>query len=246
MDDKVNKLYEMIKLSRRTVFFTGAGVSTLSGLKDFRSSNGLYNKKEKYPPEDILSHDFFFNNTEYFYKFYKENLSSLKYSPNIIHKTIKFLQDKGKHISVVTQNIDGFDKEAGTKNVYEIHGTIMVNHCISCGKKYNAEYVFNHEGVPKCTCGGVIKPDVVLYGEALPEDTVMSAIYEIENADLLIIAGTSLSVYPAASFINYFRGFNIVLINRDNTDYNSRCNLVINDDLGNIFNKLYDKIKTWN
>lgn len=243
MKEKVDKLYELIKISRKIVFFTGAGVSTLSGLKDFRSADGIYNEKNKYPPEEILSHTFFYNNTDYFYKFYKEKLNSLKYSPNVIHKTIKLLQDKGKDISVVTQNIDGFDKKLGTKNVYEIHGTIMKNHCIKCGKEYNVEYVFNSKGIPKCSCGGLIKPDVVLYEEALPEKEVYNAVTSISNADLLIICGTSLLVYPAASFINYFNGFNIVLINRDDTNYNNKCNLVINDDLKDVFNYLYKLIK---
>ena len=244
--DKIEKLKSMIKECNNIVAFTGAGISTDSGLKDFRSKDGLYKKQSKYPAEYMLSSNCFYNNQKEFYEYYKENFNCLDIKPNITHNLLKKLEDIGKLKAIITQNIDGLHTKAGSTNVYEIHGTIMVNHCISCGKEYNAEYVFNHEGVPKCTYGGVIKPDVVLYGEALPEDTVMSAIYEIENADLLIIAGTSLSVYPAASFINYFRGFNIVLINRDNTDYNSRCNLVINDDLGNIFNKLYDKIKTWN
>lgn len=238
MNEEIEKLESLINKANKIVFFTGAGVSTLSGLKDFRSSDGLYNEKEKYPPESILSHDFFYNNTEYFYKFYKKNLNSLKYSPNIIHKTIKKLQDSGKDVSVVTQNIDGFDKEAGTKNVYEIHGTIMENYCTKCGKKYDAEYVFNYDGVPKCTCGGLIKPNVVLYGEALNDEIVYKAIKKIEEANLLIICGTSLAVYPAAAFINYFNGESVVLINRDATPKDNMCKIVIHDDLGKVFENI--------
>jgi len=236
MEDKIDKLVDMLKKSKKTVFFGGAGVSTESGLKDFRSKDGLYNEKYSYPPEEILSHSFFINNTEEFYKFYKDKLNSLKYKPNITHKVLKKLEDKGLLSSVITQNIDGFDKEAGIKNVIELHGTIRENFCMKCNKTYDAKYVFESKGIPKCSCGGIIKPNVVLYEEGLDNKNVENAIKEISNADLLIIGGTSLTVYPAASFINYFNGENLVVINRDKI--NTFANLEINDSIGKVFEEI--------
>jgi NAD-dependent deacetylase len=236
--DKIDELIKMIKDSKRIVFFGGAGVSTESGLKDFRSKDGLYNEKYDYPPEEILSHTFFINNTSEFYKFYKDKLNSLNYKPNITHKVLKKMEDSGKLTAVITQNIDGFDKEAGVKNVIELHGTVRENYCMKCHKFYDAEYIFNSEGIPKCTCGGVIKPNVVLYEEGLDQDNTSNAIKEISNADMLIIGGTSLTVYPAAAYVNYFRGKYLVVINNEKTIADSFANLVINEDINEVFKKL--------
>ena len=238
MNDKIKTLSNWIKESKKTVFFGGAGVSTESGLKDFRSKDGLYNEKYDYPPEEILSHSFFVNNTKEFYKFYKDKLNSLQYEPNITHKVLKKLEDNNLLSSVITQNIDGFDKRVGIKNVIELHGTIMENHCIDCGKEYDAEFVFNSKGIPKCDCGGIIKPNVVLYEEGLDERDTKNALEEISKADLLIIGGTSLNVYPAAGFINYFSGKHIVLINKDITQYDSLWDLVINESIGKVFERI--------
>ena len=235
MNDKIKILSTWIKESKKTVFFGGAGVSTESGLKDFRSKDGLYNEKYDYPPEEILSHSFFVNNTKEFYKFYKDKLNALEYEPNITHKVLKKLEDNNLLSSVITQNIDGFDKRVGIKNVIELHGTIMKNHCIDCGKEYDAEFVFKSKDVPKCNCGGIIKPNVVLYEEGLDERDTKNALEEISKADLLIIGGTSLNVYPAAGFINYFNGKHIVLINKDITPYDNLCDIVINDSIGKVF-----------
>ncbi len=238
MENKIYKLKELINESNNIVFFGGAGVSTESGIPDFRSKDGLYHQKYKYPPEEILSHTFFMNNTDEFYKFYKEKMNSLKYEPNITHKKLVTLEKTGKLKVVITQNIDGLHQKAGSKNVCELHGSILRNYCMKCHKFYDAEYVFNSSGIPKCSCGGIIKPDVVLYEEQLDDETLEKSILEIQNADMLIIAGTSLTVYPASGLINYFRGRNLVLINKDTTPYDNRANLVINESLGKIFEKI--------
>ena len=236
--NKIEKLQEMIDKSNNIVFFGGAGVSTESGIKDFRSVDGLYNEKYDYPPEMILSHTFFMNKTEEFYKFYRDKLNTLNIEPNITHKFLKKLEDNGKLKAIVTQNIDGLHEKAGSKKVLLLHGTIYRNYCMKCNKFYNAEYIFNNKDIPRCDCGGLIKPDVVLYEEGLDDEVVRETIKVIREADLLIIGGTSLAVYPAASFINYFRGDKIVIINKDSTPYDSRADLVINDKLGNVFSKL--------
>ena len=236
--NKIEKLQEMIDKSNNIVFFGGAGVSTESGIKDFRSVDGLYNEKYDYPPEVILSHTFFMNNTKEFYKFYRDKLNTLNIEPNITHNFLKLLEDKGKLKAIVTQNIDGLHEKAGSKKVLLLHGTIYRNYCMKCNKFYNAEYIFNNKDIPRCDCGGLIKPDVVLYEEGLDDEVVRETIKVIREADLLIIGGTSLAVYPAASFINYFRGDKIVIINKDSTPYDSRADLVINDKLGNVFSKL--------
>lgn len=236
--NKIEKLQEMIDKSNNIVFFGGAGVSTESGIKDFRSVDGLYNEKYDYPPEVILSHTFFMNNTKEFYKFYRDKLNTLNIEPNITHNFLKLLEDKGKLKAIVTQNIDGLHEKANSKNVLLLHGTIYRNYCMKCNKFYDTEYVFNNKDVPRCDCGGLIKPDVVLYEEGLDDEVVRETIKVISEADLLIIGGTSLAVYPAASFINYFRGDKIVIINKDSTPYDLRADLVINDKLGNVFSKL--------
>ena len=236
--NKIKELQQLIDHSNNIVFFGGAGVSTESGIKDFRSVDGLYNEKYDYPPEMILSHTFFMNKTEEFYKFYRDKLNTLNIEPNITHKFLKKLEDNGKLKAIVTQNIDGLHEKAGSKKVLLLHGTIYRNYCMKCNKFYDAEYVFNNKDVPRCDCGGLIKPDVVLYEEGLDDEVVRETIKVISEADLLIIGGTSLAVYPAASFINYFRGDKIVIINKDSTPYDSRADLVINDKLGNVFSKL--------
>ena len=238
MNEKIEKFKTLVNESNNIVFFGGAGVSTESGIPDFRSKDGLYNQKYKYPPEEILSHTFFMNNTEEFFKFYKEKMNSLKYEPNVTHIKLAELEKEGKLKAVVTQNIDGLHQKAGSKNVYELHGSVLRNYCMKCHKFYDAEYVFNSSGVPKCSCGGIIKPDVVLYEESLDEETLEKSVYAIANADLLIVAGTSLTVYPASGLINYFRGKNLVLINRDTTPFDNRADLVINESLGKVFEEI--------
>lgn len=238
MNEKIEKFKTLVNESNNIVFFGGAGVSTESGIPDFRSKDGLYNQKYKYPPEEILSHTFFMNNTEEFFKFYKEKMNSLKYKPNVTHIKLAELEKEGKLKAVVTQNIDGLHQKAGSKNVYELHGSVLRNYCMKCHKFYDAKYVFNSSGVPKCSCGGIIKPDVVLYEEALDEETLEKSVYAIANADLLIVAGTSLTVYPASGLINYFRGKNLVLINRDTTPFDNRADLVINESLGKVFGEI--------
>lgn len=239
MNEKTT-LINYIKEAKKIVFFGGAGVSTESGLKDFRSKDGLYNEKYKYNPEEILSHHFFIENTDEFYRFYKDKLNSLNYKPNKTHYVLKKMEDKGILSAIITQNIDGFHSMAGNKNVYELHGSVLRNYCIKCHKFYDAEYIFNSKGIPKCICGSIIKPDVVLYEESLNEETLLSAIKEIEEADLLIIGGTSLTVYPAASLINYFHGKHIVLINKDETKKDNLADLVIHENITEIF-KLIEK-----
>ena len=235
---KLEKLQEIIDKANNIVFFGGAGVSTESGIPDFRSKDGLYHMKYKYPPEEILSHSFFMDNPEEFYKFYKDKMNSLNVKPNISHEFLAKLEKAGKLRAIITQNIDGLHTKAGSKNVLELHGTIYKNHCIKCNKEYSAEYVFNSEGVPYCECGGIIKPDVVLYEEALNDFTMMQAINYIKQADVLIVAGTSLTVYPASGLIRYFRGKHLVIINRDTTDYDNMAELVIHEKLGDVFGKL--------
>ena len=234
----IDRFLEIIKESNNIVFFGGAGVSTESGIPDFRSKDGLYNQKYDYPPEEILSHTFFMNKTEDFYKFYKDKLNSLKYEPNVTHIKLAELEKAGKLKAVVTQNIDGLHQKAGSKTVYELHGSVLRNYCMKCHKFYDAEYVFNSDGIHKCECGGIIKPDVVLYEEGLDNDIVSNALNAIINADTLIVAGTSLTVQPASGLIMYFKGKNLVLINRDETPYDYRANLVIHEKLEDIFKKV--------
>ncbi|HIQ90142.1 MAG TPA: NAD-dependent protein deacylase [Candidatus Coprosoma intestinipullorum] len=235
---EIEKLQEIIDKSNNIVFFGGAGVSTESGIPDFRSKDGLYHMKYKFPPEEILSHSFFMDNLDEFYRFYKDKMNSLNVLPNVSHKFLAKLEKAGKLRAVITQNIDGLHTKAGSKNVLELHGTIYKNHCMECGREYSAEYVFNSEGVTYCECGGIIKPDVVLYEEALNDFTMMQAINYIKQADVLIVAGTSLTVYPASGLIRYFRGKHLVIINRDTTDYDNMAELVIHEKLGDVFGKL--------
>ena len=236
--DKIEKLKQWISESERIVFFGGAGVSTESGIPDFRSVDGLYNQKFEYPPEQIISHGFFERRPAYFYRFYREKMMPLGYEPNITHKVLARWEEEGKLSAVVTQNIDGLHQKAGSKNVYELHGSVRRNYCMCCRQFYTAEFVKNCGDVPRCVCGGTVKPDVVLYGEGLDQDTIEGAVTAIYNADLLIVGGTSLTVYPAASFLEYYRGNRLVLINRDETPYDHRANLVFHESLGRIFEQL--------
>ena len=236
--DKIDIFLQWIKESRRIVFFGGAGVSTESGLKDFRSKDGLYNQKYDYPPEEILSHSFFIKHTSNFYKFYREKLNIKGLKPNITHEVLALMEKKGILTSVITQNIDGFHQMAGSKKVLELHGSIHRNYCMDCHQYYDKDIVFTSKDVPHCQCGGIVKPDVVLYEEPLNDDIVHQAIEEISKSDLLIVGGTSLNVYPAAGFIRFFKGKHIVLINRDDTLYDSMCDLVIHDSLGEVFDKV--------
>ena len=231
-------LKELVDNSKRMVFFGGAGVSTESGIPDFRSTDGLYSMKYSVPPEEILSSDYFYRHTEEFYKFYRDKMLMLSAKPNAAHEKLAKWEREGKLLAVVTQNIDGLHQAAGSKTVYELHGSVHRNRCLSCGKNYTAEEVYANRGVMRCSCGGLVKPDVVLYGEPLDDKTVRGAVEAIANADLLIIAGTSLSVYPAAGFVNYFRGDHIVLINRDATPLDKECDLVIHAKVGEVLSQL--------
>lgn len=227
-------LQEIVDHSKNIVFFGGAGVSTESGIPDFRSTDGLYNQKYDYPPEEILSHTFFVSHTEAFYGFYRDKMLCLTAEPNAAHKKLAELEQKGKLSAVVTQNIDGLHQKAGSKNVFELHGSIHRNYCTQCHKFFDADFIANSVGVPTCDCGGIIKPDVVLYEEGLDDATVTGAVDAISSADCLIVAGTSLNVYPAAGFIRYFRGKYFVLINRDVTPADKYADLVIHDSVGKV------------
>ena len=235
MGQDVEKLQELIDQHDRIVFFGGAGVSTESGIPDFRSKDGLYNQQYTYPPEEILSHTFFINHTKEFYEFYKDKMNSLKYEPNITHIKLTELEQKGILKAIVTQNIDGLHQKAGSKNVLELHGSVHRNYCMKCHAFYDEKFILESEGIPTCPkCGGKVKPDVILYEEGLDNATIEGAIRAISSADLLIIGGTSLVVYPAASFINYYRGKDMVLINKSSTGYDNDASLVINDAIGEV------------
>ena len=231
-------LQQIIDSSDRIVFFGGAGVSTESGIPDFRSQDGLYNQKYDYPPETIISHSFFMKHTEEFYRFYCDKMLALDAKPNAAHLKLAEMEEKGKLDCVITQNIDGLHQKAGSKKVYELHGSVHRNYCMKCGKSYTAEQVKAAGGVPKCECGGLIKPDVVLYEEQLDADCIDKSIAAIAACDTLIIAGSSLTVYPAAGFVRYFRGNDLVLINRDPTPMDSECDLVIHDSVGKVLGEI--------
>lgn len=238
MNSKIKELKDIIKKSDNIVFFGGAGVSTESGIPDFRSKDGLYHQKYKFPPEEILSHTFFMNNTEEFYTFYKEKMNSLQFKPNVTHQKLTELEQSGKLKAIITQNIDGLHQKSGSKNVLELHGSILRNYCMDCHSFYEASAVFERKEVPKCNCGGIIKPDVVLYEEPLDREILEKAIAAIKHAEVLIVAGTSLTVYPASSLIRYFQGKHLVLINKEETPYDTLANLVIHDSLGHVFENL--------
>lgn len=238
--NKIDELQKMIDNAYHIVFFGGAGVSTASGIKDFRGKNGLYREKDyptDLPPEYMLSIDLFKSNPKMFFDFYKDKMNCLDAKPNVMHKYLAKLEKEKKLEAIITQNIDGLHQKAGSKNVLEIHGSVYKNHCIDCGKSYSAEYVFNSNGIPKCSCGGIIKPDVVLYGEQLPTSFVVAMDY-INKADLLIVAGTSLTVEPAASLVRMFDGKHLVIINGSLTAYEGKADLIIHDRLEDVFSKL--------
>lgn len=228
------KLEKIIDESNSIVFFGGAGVSTESGIPDFRSRDGLYNQKYKYPPEEILSHTFFMNNTEEFYNFYRDKIIKYDAKPNAAHIRLAELEKEGKLKAVVTQNIDGLHYDAGSKNVFELHGSIRRNHCMNCGKFFSLNYIKASEGVPRCECGGVIKSDVVLYEESLDDKTVEGAVSAIQKAEVLIVGGTSLTVYPAAGFLRYYKGNHLVLINKTRTPIDDKAELALYGNIGNI------------
>lgn len=234
----MNELASIIQKSKRIVFFGGAGVSTESGIPDFRSVDGLYHQKYDYPPETILSRTFFEIRPAEFYKFYKDKMLPLDAEPNDAHKKLFELEQAGKLTGIVTQNIDGLHQKAGSIRVFELHGSIHRNFCMECGKFYGPEYIKNANGVPKCECGGVVKPDVVLYEEGLDDATVRGALRVISEADTMIVAGTSLTVYPAAGFLDYFRGKNLILINRDPTPADDRATMVIRGSVGKVLGGL--------
>lgn len=237
--DKIEKLNEIIDKANYIVFFGGAGVSTESGIKDFRSIDGLYNMKYDYPPEEILSSSFFWYKTKEFYKFYKDKMLCLDVLPNKCHYKLKELEDRKKLKAIITQNIDGLHQKAGSKNVYELHGTIHNNYCLNCKKKYNAEYIQKSIDLPRCEkCGAIIKPKVVLYEERLDDNILKEAIFHIKQADVLIIGGTSLKVYPAAGLIDYFQGKHLIVINKTPTISDSKADLVINEAIGEVFSKI--------
>ena len=231
-------LKQWIDESHRMVFFGGAGVSTESGIPDFRSVDGLYSQHFEYPPETIISHSFYLRDPAYFFRFYREKMLPLGFEPNITHRKLAQWEQEGKLAAVVTQNIDGLHQKAGSRTVYELHGSVLRNYCTKCRKFYSAEFIRDSKSTPRCSCGGIVKPDVVLYEEGLDQDTVEKSIMAIRDADLLMVAGTSLTVYPAAGLLRYYRGNRLVLINRDATLYDDEADLVIHDSLGSVFSQL--------
>ncbi len=234
-------LKQMINDSHSIVVFTGAGISVPSGIPDFRSADGIYNQKLdiNIPPEEIISHSFYLDNTDYFFDFYKEKMCYPNAKPNIAHKYFADLEKQGKNVTIVTQNIDGLHQMAGSNRVYELHGSIHRNYCENCGRIFGLQYVLKARGTPHCDkCGGIVKPDVVLYEEGLDENTIQLAISAIMTCDTLIVVGTSLTVYPAAGFIRYFRGKNLIVINKSKTNYDNMCDLLINEDIVKVIEKI--------
>ena len=236
--NELETLKQWVAQSSRIVFFGGAGVSTESGIPDFRSMDGLYSQSFDYPPETIISHSFYERNPGYFFRFYREKMLPLGFSPNVTHEVLARWEQEGRLLAVVTQNIDGLHQKAGSQRVYELHGSVLRNHCTRCGKFYDAQFVKDALGIPRCTCGGIVKPDVVLYEESLDAQVMQKSIEAIRQADLLIVGGTSLTVYPAAGLLQYYPGQRLVLINRDQTPYDRFANLVFHQKLGDVFSKL--------
>ena len=232
--EKLEQFKKWIEESNRIVFFGGAGVSTESGIPDFRSTDGLYSQKFDYPPETIISHTFYERKPDYFFRFYREKMLPLGFEPNITHKVLARWEQQGKLSAVVTQNIDGLHQKAGSKEVMELHGSVLRNYCMRCGKFHEIDAILYSDGVPTCSCGGTIKPDVVLYEEGLDQKTIQKSVHYIANADVLIIGGTSLTVYPAAGLIDYYNGNKLVLINKSVTAMDSRADLVISGPIGEI------------
>ena len=236
--DRITRMKEMTDASDNIVFFGGAGVSTESGIPDFRSVDGLYHQKYDYPPETILSHTFFRRNTEEFYRFYRDKMLYLDAEPNDAHRKLAEWEKQGRLKAVITQNIDGLHQKAGSRNVLELHGSVLRNYCEGCHKFYEVERIAQTEGVPRCDCGGIIKPDVVLYEEGLDQKTLRKAVEYIRQADVLIVGGTSLVVYPAAGLIDYYEGSKLVLINKSETGRDSQADLVIREPIGQVFESL--------
>ena len=235
--ERVDLLEQWIKESDNVVFFGGAGVSTESGIPDFRSVDGLYNQQYDYPPETIISHSFYRKNPEEFYRFYKNKMLFPDAQPNAAHKALAKLEQQGKVRAVITQNIDGLHQAAGSKAVLELHGSVHRNYCTRCGKFFGLSDILGMNGVPRCECGGIIKPDVVLYEEGLDQESLQKAVRYIQNAEILIIGGTSLTVYPAAGLIDYYRGKKLVLINKTATPMDERADLVISAPIGEVFER---------
>lgn len=245
MENKIDQLSKILRESNNIVFFGGAGVSTESNIPDFRSSNGLWNEKLQinFTPEQLVSHTFFMRYPEEFFKFYKDKLIYPEAEPNAAHIALAKLEEMGKLKAIVTQNIDGLHQAAGSKNVFELHGSVLRNYCMKCHAFYDEKYILASEGIPTCPkCGGKIKPDVVLYEEGLDEATIQGAVHAISHADTLIIGGTSLIVYPAAGLINYFRGKNLVLINKSTTSADNKANLVIHDAIGKVLGEAVNNL----
>lgn len=238
MNEQINKLKEWISRSNNIVFFGGAGVSTESGIPDFRSADGLYNQKYKYPPETIISHTFFVRKADEFFEFYRDKMICLDAKPNKAHLKLVELENEGKLKAIITQNIDGLHQMAGSQNVLELHGSIHRNYCQSCNKEFDAKFILESKGIPKCDCGGIVKPDVVLYEEGLDNYTLESAVRYISHADVLIIGGTSLAVYPAAGLINYYKKNKLVLINKSSTPYDKNADLLIQGSIGEVLSQI--------
>ncbi len=237
-NEKINKLQQMIDESESIVFFGGAGVSTESGIPDFRSQDGLYNQKYPYPPETILSRTFYDKEPEWFYRFYREKMIFLDAKPNAAHLKLAEMEEKGRLLAVITQNIDGLHTKAGSKCVLELHGSVHRNYCRKCGKLYNADWIMSFDNIPKCSCGGRVKPDVVLYEEPLDNSTIERAAAAISAADMMIIGGTSLAVYPAAGLVRYFKGKYLVIINRDATSADRQASLCIREPIGEVLSRI--------
>ena len=240
MNEQILELKKMIEESNNIVFFGGAGVSTESGIPDFRSVDGLYHQKYDYPPETILSHTFYRRHTDEFYRFYKDKMLCMGAKPNAAHLALAKWEQEGKLKAIVTQNIDGLHQAAGSKKVYELHGSVLRNYCENCGKFYDVNYIKDAEGVPKCSCGGIIKPDVVLYEEGLDDGIIRGAVKAISEADMLIIGGTSLVVYPAAGLIDYYNGNKLVVINKSSTGRDGQADLVIQGSIGDVFTQVLE------
>ncbi|MDD6789331.1 MAG: NAD-dependent protein deacylase [Lachnospira sp.] len=237
-DIKIKQFADIVRKSDNIVFFGGAGVSTESGIPDFRSPDGLYNQKYKYPPEEIISHSFYESNPEEFFRFYRDRMLYPDAKPSTTHLVLARLEREGKLSGIVTQNIDGLHQKAGSRHVVELHGSVLRNYCERCGKFYGIDAILSSTGIPRCDCGGRIKPDVVLYEESLDADNIAEALRLISNADVLVVGGTSLGVYPAAGMIDYYKGNKLVLINKSATPYDSRADLLIHAPLGEVFGRI--------